>query len=323
MLKHEVDADRDLYQGLLGKLKQAGVLAGLHSSNIVVVDPARPAYRPASPHYVLNLLLGLAIGLLGGVGCAFIQDGTDHTIRTPADVEKLTGLRALGVIPNINDHPSTEQDERFRALRTRLLSSHPSHPASVFLITSALPSEGKTTVSIYLSKSLAQLGRRVLLVDADLRRPSVHRDLHLQSGDHGLSNALAGTATPAIQRLPSGLDVLPAGCAGSLPELLGSKSMTDMITAWRSQYDYIVFDTPPALAFSDASLLADSVDAVAVVTRAGFTHSDALLRAMEIFESCRAPLLGAVVNRLNFRSPEYAHYFGHSYRPHPPKERES
>ncbi len=331
ILKREVDASRDLYEGLLGKLKQAGVLAGLRSSNIVIVDPARPAAKPSSPNYLLNLLLGLGAGVIAGIGCALIQDSNDKAIHSPEDVRRVAGMPCLAVIPRISpkhmssglELPATSLDsaidERFRALRTSLLLSNIDHPPKVILVSSALPREGKTTVSVHLARILAQQTSRVLLVDADMRRPSLHREFRKDSSENGLSSLLA---TPSddlsgapIHDFGGGLHVLLAGPRSPFPaEMLASRRMSLALAGWRDQFDYIVLDTPPALAFTDAVVLARCVDAVLLVVRADSTSADTLMRTQEIFQQSHAPLLGAVVNAMNFRSPEYAHYYGYSYR---------
>ena len=320
ILKRQVDASRDLYEGLLGKLKQASLLAGLRSSNIVVVDPARPADKPTTPNYLLNLLLGLGTGLLGGVGFALIQDSTDRAIHSPTDIRRVAGLRCLAVIPRRSAAPASDlaMAESFRALRTSLLLSNVDRPPQVILISSALPGEGKTTVSVHLARVLASQGSRVLLIDTDLRRPGIHLELGTESSALGMSSVLADPeADPAsapIQDLGDGLHVLYAGARPPFPaEMLGSRRMSLALAAWRDRFDYIVLDTPPCLAFTDAVVLSRCVDAVCLVVRANSTSSEALLRAHELFEGNRTASIGAVVNGMNFRSGEYAHYFGHRY----------
>ncbi len=320
ILKRQVDASRDLYEGLLGKLKQASVLAGLRSSNIVVVDPARSAAKPATPNYLLNLLLGLGAGLVGGIGCALIQDSTDQTIHSPADIRRVAALRCLAVIPKRGTSPLADaaMAESFRALRTSLLLSNVDRPPQVILISSALPGEGKTTVSVHLARILASQSSRVLLIDADLRRPGVHRELGTDPSSSGLSSVLTDSentldAAP-IQDLADGLHVLYAGPRPPFPaEMLGSRRMSLALAAWRDRFDYIVLDTPPCLAFTDAVVLSRCADTVCLVVHTNTTSSEALLRAHELFADSHIPSIGAVVNGMNFRSPEYARYFGHRY----------
>jgi len=322
ILKRDVDASRNLYEGLQGKLKQAGVLAGLRSSNIVVVDPARPADKPSSPNHWLNLILALTAGTLLGIAAALLQDSVDNTIHTPTDVQKAAGLQSIGIIPK-SSPDTTEALEGFRALRTSLLRSNPDRPPKVILVSSALAQEGKTSVSVNLARSLALPSRPALLVDANLKNPSVHVQLPHVSPEPGLSSALLASEDliAPIQDLGNGFHVLPAGSLSSNAlELLDSARMTALVNSWRHAFSYIIIDTPPALSFADALMLSRDADAVLMVVRADVTSSDALLRACEAFRQSNAPILGAVLNNMNFHSARYAHYFGHSYRAERPVE---
>lgn len=313
ILKREVDSGRDLYEGLLGKLKQAGVLAGLRSSNIVVLDPARTPAQPASPDYALNLSLGFLAGLLGGVVCALIRDSFDTAIHTPNDIRRISNVRVLGVIPQIGAEAlgSPVVSEHFRALRTAIVLAKSEPPPRVILIASALPHEGKTTISMNLARVLAQQGNRVLLIDADLRRPSATGE---HGGNIGLSDSLTKQESPHVQDLGDGLHFVTAGPMSPFPaEQLASPAMNALISGWRQTYEYVLLDTPPVLSVTDAVVLAGSADAVLIVVRADSTSGDTLLRAHEILEQSRAPILGAVINGMDFRSPGYAHYYGTNY----------
>jgi capsular exopolysaccharide synthesis family protein len=340
ILKREVDANRDLYEGLLGKLKQAGVLAGLRSTNIVIVDPGRPADKPARPNYWLNLALGLVFGAVFGISWALIQDSLDQAIHTPHDIQRIAGLRSLGVIP-LDPAPesdalipqaewksSQEFKESVRALRTSLLLPDPDCPPQILLVSSALAGEGKTTVSVSLARALADQGKRVLLVDADMRRPSVHTELDLPNHAPGL-NSLLGKSSRAksspIKDLGDGLHVVTAGTHTEFPaELLGSRKMDELVERWRQKFDHIIFDTPPVLSVTDAVVLSRSADGVVLVVRADCTKGDALLRAREVLEQSGALVLGAALNAMDFRSARYAHYIGYSYTANPqPENRES
>ena len=305
ILKREVDASRDLYQGLLGKLKQASVLAGLRSSNIVVIDPARAPAKPSSPNYLLNLALGIALGIVGGIGAALVQDGIDPLVHSPKAVTGM--LLAVTPIRNGTEHEIAER-ESIRALRTRLTAGK----ARVFLIASALPGEGKTTIASQLARSLAGMNRRVLLVDADLHRPSLQREFDLPSNGPSLGQLLTNPqkmpGIPANQ--PDNLHVLAAS-GETDPELLASPRLTELIAEWRSNFDYVLFDTPPILAFPDALIVAPHMDSIVVVARAGQTTKESLLRATEMFSE--TAVAGIVLNGLDFDSPHYAQYYGHRY----------
>lgn len=319
ILKREVDTSRDLYEGLLGKLKQAGVLAGLRSSNIVVVDPARPASKPSSPNYALNFLLGLCCGTLGGIGVALFQDSTDDSIHSPRDLEQRTGLHTIGVIPRMRNGAFDGQEfrEAFRGLRTALLPSKIDASPQTIVVSSAVPGEGKTTVAVNLARALAQQGGRVLLVDADIRRPSVHLQFEDKCLTPGLSEILAlasAQVSPTVRDLGGGLHVLTAGSPPLVsPELLGSPRFSGLLSLWRQDYDHILLDTPPVLAFSDAVVLARHAEAVLLVARADNTSSESVLRASELLRRPGSVPVLIVLNAMDFTSPGYARYFGYSY----------
>ena len=296
LLKRDVDTNRTLYEGLLEKLKEAGVTAGLRSNNIRPVDLARVPIEPAEPDVPRNLSFALVLGLTTGVSLAFLLEGIDNTVRTPEQAQAISGLPSLGIIPDgsklsiessarrrlsltssreaielvTQSRPQSQMAEAYRALRTALLLSSVGAPPKVVVVTSALPSEGKTTTSINTAIVLAQKGNRVLLVDADLRRPSIHKTLGMGPRT-GLSSVLTGSANvqQTIVRsalLPS-LFILPAGPPPPNPaELLSSGNMKKVLDELREQYDHIVVDTPPTLSVTDPVILSTRADAVVLVT---------------------------------------------------------
>ena len=330
IMKREAESSRELYNGLLNKLKEAGVLAGLRSTNVVVVDPARSSAKPARPNYPLNLGLSLGVGLLCGVGLAFAREGLDTTLRTPEQVEAVAGLPAVGIIPeltaqrrsvgtlgldcNILDSPSSRMAESYRALRTALLFSNGDVPPKVIVVTSALPKEGKTSVSLNSAIALAHQGARVLLIDADLRRPELHFCLGVSS-DPGLGELLSYEATlpfdaTASPKVPD-LFFLPAGRPRSNPaEVLGSTRMRRLLTGCRERFDFVVVDTPPVLAVTDAVVLSKSADAVLLVVRSAQTREQSLLRARDLLLRVNARIAGVLVNRANLHSSDYYDSYG-------------
>jgi capsular exopolysaccharide synthesis family protein len=335
ILRRDVESSRDLYEGLLKKLKEAGILAGLKSSNINIVDPASVPIEPVEPKIPMNIALGCMGGLLFGVALAFVVENVDNSIRTPEDFEGYCALPSLGVIPNVplggksgrNAHsgqlilPVTMQHrnsggaEAYRALRTSLMLSSPGAPPQVMLITSALMQEGKSFTALNLAVVLAQTGQDVLLLDSDMRRPSIHKYLGISMND-GLSACLAGTADPDkvaidIKEIP-GLHVVTAGHMPPYPsELLASEAMPRLMQHWRKRFRYIVIDTPPLLAVTDAAVCATLADVVVLIARSEKTGRQSLLRASDLLRKVRANIAGVVVNDLSFNSVEYREYYGH------------
>ena len=323
LLKRDVETNRTLYEGLLEKLKEAGVTAGLRSNNVRPVDIARVPTVPSEPNVPRNLSFALALGLSTGIGLAFLLDSIDNTVRTPEQAQLISGLPSLGMIPLgsktgeahprrlsvassreaveliTQSRPQSQMAESYRALRTSLLLTSLGAPPKVILVTSALPQEGKTTTSINSAIVLAQKGTRVLLIDADLRRPSIHKTLGMGPRT-GLSNVLTGTATAqqAIVRSPllPSLFVLPAGTPPPNPaELLASTNMRDVLAELREQYDHIVVDTPPTLSVTDAVVMSTRADAVVLVIRSGQTTRQALRRARDILTQDNAPIYDALI----------------------------
>jgi len=343
-LKRDADTNRQLYQDLLQRLKEASVTAGLRSSNIRVVDVARIPIEPAKPNVPRNIALGFLLGLAGGVGLAFLQESLDTTIANLEELATITALPALGTIPlqlgangrrrltaGVTDgeeqrvsgpityaRPKSEAAESYRALRTSILLSSFGAPPKVILVTSALPQEGKTTVSTNSAMVLAQKGGRVLLVDADLRRPGIGKALGIKA-TAGLSTVLSGVdkvedAIAPFAQLPN-LYVLPAGPIPPNPvELLGSTVMKDYIARWRNEYDHVIIDTPPCLSVTDSVVLSVEADRVILVARSGQTPKAALRRASELLVQVNARVMGVVLNAFNLRSADgYYYYYGSKY----------
>jgi len=340
-LKRDVETSRQLYEGLLQKLKEAGVTAGLHTNNIRIVDTARVPTAPTEPNIPRNLGFGFLLGLSSGIGLAFLLEGMDSTVRTTEQAQVISALPSLGIIPLsaktnhmekrmqlgvgssatskspveliTQARPQSQVAESYRALRTSLLLSSLGAPPKVVLVTSALPQEGKTTTSINSAIVLAQKGARVLLIDADLRRPGVAKSLAMTS-PLGLSNVLAGAARleEAITRstlLPN-LFVLTSGPVPPNPaELMASQEMKQILETLKEKFDHIVIDTPPALSVTDAVVLSPIVDAVILVIRSGQTTKQALRRARDLLLQVNARVTGVLLNAVDLRSPEYYYYY--------------
>jgi len=360
LLKRDAESNRQLYEGLLQKLKEAGVSAGLRSSNIRIVDLARVPTSPSAPNIPRNILLGLALGLFGGIGLAFVLEGLDNTVRTPEEAQIISALPSLGIVPlspkliakSRSDsrprlslsswssespdsvelitfaRPRSELAESYRALRTSILLSSPGSPPKVILVTSALPQEGKTTTSINSAIVLAQRGGRVLLIDADLRRPGIHKALGVRNTS-GLSTLMTGgngSEDPIMSTEIPNLFVLTAGPPPPQPaELLGSTLMKDYLARMREKFDHIVIDTPPALSVTDAVLLSVEADSVVVVIRSGQTTKAALRRVRDLLSHVNARVTGVVVNAFDLHSGSSyyyrydAKYYGRYYEDDPPQ----
>jgi capsular exopolysaccharide synthesis family protein len=274
------------------------------------------------------------------VGLAFLQEGLDNTVRTSEQAQMISGLPALGMIPLpartareganpkrlviatsskeavelvAQSRPHSQMAESYRALRTSLLLTNLGAPPKVIIVTSALPQEGKTTTSMNTALVLAQKGVRVLLIDADLRRPSIHKILGMGPRS-GLSNVLTGSATlqQTITRssiLPN-LYILPAGTPPPNPaELLASTNMRDVLEELRGQYDHIVVDTPPTLSVTDAVVLSPRADAIVLVIRSGQTTKQALRRSRDILTQVNAKVSGVLLNAVDLTSPDYYYYY--------------
>jgi exopolysaccharide transport family protein len=339
LLKRDLDSNRTLYEGLLEKLKEAGVTAGLRSNNFRIINAARVPTSPSEPNIPRNLSFALLLGVISGVGLAFLLESMDNTVRTPEQSQALSCLPSLGMIPLgsksanygvtgkrlaltaspevvetvTHVRPQSQMAESYRALRTSLLLSNLGAPPKVIMVTSARPQEGKTTTSINIAIVLAQKGVRVLLIDADLRRPSIHKTLGMGPRS-GLSNVLTGSATlqqtVATSPVLPNLFIMPAGTPPPNPaELLASSNMRDLLEELREQFDHIVIDTPPTLSVTDAVVLSPRADATILVIRSGQTTKQALRRARDILMQVNAHVAGVLLNAVDLTSPDYYYYY--------------
>ena len=349
ILKREAETNKQLYEGLLTKLKEASIASGLRSSNIRVVDPAMMPATPARPSKSRNIGLALLVGLVGGIGLALLREYMDNTVKTPDDIETLSRLPSLAVVPAfttmngngrkprllkssgkngregrvelVSHHlPKSQMSEAFRALRTSLLLSQAEHPPQVILVTSALPREGKTTAAANLAVTLAQLGDRTVLVDADLRKPGVGRALSLGDGKYaGLSSYLAGVSSLELVTIPHpAIENLAAIPTGPLPpnpaDLLSSHKLTEAIAELRKKFKFIVMDSPPVMAATDAVIVSAQADGVLLVVRSGETPKEAFTRTRDLLTSVKCHLLGVILNAVDSSAPDY--YYSYRYYPY-------
>ena len=338
ILKREADTNRELYKGLLQRMKEAGVSAGITASNIQVVDQAEMPTGPYKPNKGLNLLLAAVVGLFLGVGLAFFFEYLDNTIKTPEDVEQLIRLPSFGMVPEISNgrrrrlekgttcpvelitygHPKSMLSEAYRSIRTSILLSFSEKPPKKIAITSPNPSEGKTTTVINTAIALSQTGARVLIIDADLRKPRLHKIFNRENGQ-GLSNFLSGhgdlESVVKTSEVPN-LFYIPSGPIPPNPsELLGSTLFKKMVESLEARFDHIVFDSPPVLGFADSIILSTSVDGVILTALGGKTPRETLQRAKEVLQQVNSKIIGVVINRVDIRRSDYGYYYYryHSY----------
>ena len=348
ILKREAEANKALYDGLMTKLKEVGISAALQSSNIRVVDPAMIPSTPSRPAKARNIVLAFLIGLVGGIGLALVREYLDNTVKTPDDIENLVRLPSLAVVPEFRssngngsrrllqgissnghekrielvaqDLPKSQMSEAFRALRTSLLLSQPGHPPQVILVTSALPREGKTTAAANLAVTLAQLGDSTVLVDADLRKPGVGRLLNLGGGKYaGLSSYLAGVSSLDLVTVPHpaipNLAAIPTGPLPPNPaDLLSSQRLREAIAELRNKYKFVVIDSPPIMAATDAVILSVQADGVVLVVRSGEMPKEAFTRTRDLLNSVKCRMLGVVLNAVDSGAPDY--YYSYRYYPY-------
>ncbi len=328
-LKRDVETNRELYDGLLQRIKEVGVAAGVGANNISIIDKGEVPTGAYKPNLKKNLQIALIIGLLGGIGLAFLFENLDDTIKSSADVEKLTGLPVIGVVPEIRLQDETESialktysepkssiAEAYRSCRTALSFSSESGTPKVLHVASSMAGEGKTTSAISLALTYVQSGANVLLVDCDLRNPSLHNELALPN-EMGLTNYLVGGYKPSqvIQKaLVDGLYVL---CTGPLPpnpaELLGSGKMASFLETAAEKFDVVILDGPPVLGLADALILANMASATLVVVDAGATRSGALKGSMQRLHQAHSHVIGALLVKYGQGRSGYGYDYQYHY----------
>jgi polysaccharide biosynthesis transport protein len=317
MARQEADQSRSLYEDLLRHLKESGLLAGLRSTNISIVDPGRPTDKPAKPVTLLYLFGAIAAGLFVGSAAALLRDVTDTKIQDVLEISRELGATPLCVLPYQKertglpagrstagssplvmlptlDSPRSIFVESLRSLRTSLMMSRSGAPPRIVLVTSPLAGEGKSFISWNLAILFAQQGKRVLLCDADLRRPQLHKDLQIDA-QMGLSTVLTGLSddygASALVPVPGvpGLYLMPAGPTPPYPaELLSSNHMETLLNVWKSQFDLVLLDSPPILPVTDSVVLSSFVDSVLLIARHQKTPLSALERSYQMLEAVPA-----------------------------------
>jgi len=332
-LKRDMETSRSLYESLLKRAKEAGLTEGLKATNIVVVDPARIPDHPVKPKKARNILLAIIVGLTLGVGLAFFFEYLDNTINTPDELERYFKVPFLGVVSKfkvdapgdeiiVHSNPKSNVAEGFRPIRTNLLFSSPDVEKKHILITSPLPRDGKTLQAANIAVSFAQMGKKVLLIDADMRKPRIHEIFNLERSP-GLSEYLAGKESGPQPTEITGLEVFTSGRTSPNPaELLGSKRMKELLESERAKddFDMIIIDSPPVLSVADAVILSAVTDGVVMVVNAGSTPRPAIQRAIQQLSDVEAKFIGCVLNNMDFKKESYYYsyyrykkYYDHYY----------
>jgi capsular exopolysaccharide synthesis family protein len=339
ILQREVDTNRELYNSVLGRMKDLGLAAESQSSNTVVVDDAQVPPVPSGPHRAMAILQAIAFGLALGIGLAFLIEYQDKTLKTPEQVEQYLRLPNLAAVPafsrhearsiarnNGSDHTpaltgsrelagSMSQysvvGEAYRSLRTALMLSRAGSPPKTILFTSASNSEGKTVSALNTAVVFAHTGVRVLLVDVDLRRPRCHKVLALEN-QAGLTEVLAGACNVTDLIRTTDIDSLSFLSAGSIPpnpsELVGSDKMRDTLAQLTNEFDVVVIDSPPILPVTDAMLLSTMVDGVVLVVNSSKTSKQHVKAAYARLEFARAKVFGVLLNQVDVNSQHYQYY---------------
>jgi len=338
VLKKEAATNSDVYNRLYTSVKEASIAAASKSSNIQIVSKARVLENPTSPNTLLNLAVGMFVGIFGGVVLAFISEGMDRTIHTPEEVKRFTGQSPMSIVPFIDSiepkrfglskpvralpapnrnlvfvlaSPWSPQAEAVRSLKSSILLAKAKQSSLVILIVSSTAGEGKTMLSVNLASVLAQQGETCLL-DADIRRPRAASTLGL-SMDSGLKDVLeqAVTLERALIKVPHvpGLSLLPPRASvDQVVEITNSPAMEVIIASLRQKFRFIVVDCPPIISYPEGRVLSRLADSVILVGRCGTTTREALTRSVEILADVRAPVLGVVLNGADLNAPEYSYY---------------
>jgi capsular exopolysaccharide synthesis family protein len=327
VLERDVQSNKQLYESLLQRAKETGVSSELKTSNIRVVDRAERPRAPVTPQKALNLLLAVLGGGTLAVGFAFFFEYIDSRIKTPDELRVHLRLPSLGMLPAlegkawkgkeplINQGVPPNFAEAFRSLRTNVLFSSAEDGSRTLVVTSTGPGEGKTTVAANLAMGFAQAGQRVLLIDADMRRPRVH-EVFRQKQEPGLSNLMVGNAKASECVRKSGVPGLWVLAAGRIPpnpaELLGSQRFRDFLVSLHAYFEWVIIDTPPVMAVTDACITAHSASGVVFVVGAEMTSRQAARAAVAQLEHGRARFVGAVLNRVEIERNSY--YYSQYYR---------
>lgn len=326
ILQRDVDTNRVLYEGLLQRYKEVGVTDGVGKNEVAIVDKAMPRNVPISPNIPFNLLLGLLAGLALGIGGAFLIEFMGDSINLPEEVERKLNLTLLGVLPSAEkgvrldeeaNNPKSEIAEAAYSLRTALQFTTSHGAPKSLMLTSSRPAEGKSSVSYALSLAFARQGKKVLLVDADMRRPTFYPGLQSRDDEAGLSNVLTGQMNGELPIRATQIENLSLMTAGPMvpnpADLLSTNAYSQMIERALTQFDIVIADGPPVLGLADALLLGTQSEAVIMVVEASAIRRSQVLTALRRMRSTNAHIVGAVLNKFNRANAGYGYGYGYGY----------
>ena len=325
IIQRDVDTNRALYDALLQRFKEVGVAGGIGTNNISIVDRALPPTNAFKPNLLLNIILGLFLGLLCGAALAVVLEHLEDAELLPRGFQRKLGVPLLGVTPKIPAptgvrealmEPRSPLSEAYFSILTSLKFSTPHGTPKMLMLTSAQAKEGKSTTSVALALALVRTGSRVLLIDADMRNPSLHKAFGRPLGS-GLSNLLtgAGQFDSLVQETgEANLSLLPAGQIPPNPaELLSGDRISRIVDEASAKYDHVIVDGPPVLGLADAPLLTRSVEAVVLVIESGRTSTAQAKHALERLFAVRAHMIGAILSKFDVRSAGYGYGYGYDY----------
>jgi capsular exopolysaccharide synthesis family protein len=347
-LKREAEADKTLYDELIRKIREADINAGFQNNNIRIADLARPPLHPVFPNVKLNILLAFLFSILLAVGAALLQDALDTTLRDPKEASRFLGTDVIGTMPV--DHlaaqlprsaapvptaaivakaasnekrkgyyrSASDFEEAVRTIRNTILLSDFEGRLRSIVLTSAAPSEGKTTIAAHLAIANADRGKKTLIVDGDLRRPSIHTKFGLTQQE-GLSNVLTGElpwqdVVVPVEGRPN-LSVLPAGLGSHRAADLIGPRLSTLLDEFAKEYDLVILDSPPLLGFAECLQMATAADGVLIISRAGETRRRAVAEVISVLNRVRANIIGVVLNQVsqNTSLDGYSYYGYYHY----------
>jgi len=330
VLKREAETSKQLFEAIITRIKEQGVTQDIQTINAWVIEKAEVPKAPTTPDTRKNIFFGLVAGLIGGLGIAFFVDYLDNTIKSPEEIEERFNVPVLGTIEflkpekgiieeAVRKDPRSHIAENYRVIRTNiLLSSAEKHPKNI-VVTSTSPQEGKTATAVNLAAILAQSGGPVLIVDADLRRPRIHKIFEIDNKT-GLSTYLAGASEirfEATGLLPN-LSIVPAGPLPPNPsELLGSNRMKELIASLEEKFDFIIWDSPPLFTVAESLILSRMMSGTLFVAKSGSTTYEDLGQGLKALADIGARCLGIVINGLDLQASNryYHRYYGYYYAP--------